>query len=763
MCKTQRSNIKTECSHAPKGWNDLMKKISAVLSALLAALMLASPLSQLGGRQETAIVAEEPAAVAPASYSPEPAEAVTTAPKAEALPETVISAPEAAEEDEPEAPAKAEEPAETQAQEEPSPAAAVPSEEDAAYARRAEEIKAAKEAEQEFLARNPEIAALGEVIPEGSSLPAAENDPGFHKYVAQLMNVKGTPASVTGLALPLMTSAVAFGSQLTHQDRFKNYLLTHGTDVSVFQGTIDWKKVKAAGMDFCILRAGYRGYGKEGTLVVDPTFVYNLKNAKAAGLKVGVYFFTQALNVTEARAEADFVYQYIKNYSLDLPVYCDMEEIWADTGRLDSANLTAAQKTSIIEAFCDRITSLGYQGGVYSNWSWLVYKLNRLRLEAKYPIWFANYTNNTQYPYKFDIWQYDTGTVDGINGLTDMDVRYIMNTNPEQITGLKVTARTEDSITIEWSKTKQYCSGYRIERYDEEKGQFVYMMLTLANKRTITGLEQGKTYTYRVRAYNYYNNVPYLGVPSSSVTSACMNNTPVVTNTVTSGGITLTWDADPLRTGCTVYIGRYGTEPAKIVSTSKNTYTYKCSPGVYDIRVEPYTTVSKVTYRGRSTDIFTVYCNCDECIPKLVSTANASAAFAWDAPAKGVSKVIIHSLDEQTGEVKDLAEAAGADLSAVVSGLELSKQYILYPEIVYESGDAIIREPIVAVARNGLAGDVNNDGIFDLKDYGLLKKYLLGRIKIDLSNADVDLDEDVDADDAALMKEIISGLSIELI
>ncbi len=196
-----------------------------------------------------------------------------------------------------------------------------------------------------------------------------------------------------------------------------------GIDVSRWNGTIDWKKAKESGIDFAIIRVGYRGYGT-GKLVQDPLAVTNLKGASAAGIKIGVYVFSQAINLEEAVEEASMALEMVKGYKLDYPIFIDSEySTSAKDGRADS--LSTAQRTAICEAFCKTIANSGYRTGIYASKSWFMYQLNVAELE-KYHIWVAHYTTATDYARRYDMWQYtSTATVPGISGGVDMNFSYL--------------------------------------------------------------------------------------------------------------------------------------------------------------------------------------------------------------------------------------------------------------------------------------------------------------------------------------------------
>ena len=192
-----------------------------------------------------------------------------------------------------------------------------------------------------------------------------------------------------------------------------------GIDVSKFQGSIDWNAVKADGITFAIIRCGYRGYGS-GALVEDSTYRANIRGAINAGLKVGVYFYSQATNEAEAVEEASMVLSLVSGYSLPLGVYYDTEKVAGDTGRADT--ISAAQRTACAVAFCETIRNSGYSAGVYSYASWFYNSLNFANI-SKYNTWIAQYRDTLNFSYKYNIWQYTgSGHVNGISKPVDMNI-----------------------------------------------------------------------------------------------------------------------------------------------------------------------------------------------------------------------------------------------------------------------------------------------------------------------------------------------------
>lgn len=195
-----------------------------------------------------------------------------------------------------------------------------------------------------------------------------------------------------------------------------------GIDVSKHQGEIDWQKVKDAGVQYVILRVGYRGYDT-GAIKLDEFFEQNIQGASAVGLPIGVYFFSQAANVAEAEEEAAFVLDAISNYQITWPVVFDMEEIEAASYR--TQHLAPGQVTDIAIAFCEKIKAAGHKPMIYGNVSWFLSLTELSRLNS-YDKWFAQYRSLPWYPYSFTMWQYShTGKIDGIVGEVDMNLSFV--------------------------------------------------------------------------------------------------------------------------------------------------------------------------------------------------------------------------------------------------------------------------------------------------------------------------------------------------
>lgn len=195
-----------------------------------------------------------------------------------------------------------------------------------------------------------------------------------------------------------------------------------GADISKYQDYVDFVKLKKAGVDFVMLRVGARGYGS-GQIVMDDYFFDNIKRATDAGLQVGVYFFSQAINEAEAIEEANIVLESIKEYKLTYPVAFDMEYIENDTARIDG--VSKSDKTKITKAFLDTIKNAGYKAMIYGDKEWLLKEIDMSKLTA-YDVWLSQMEDIPDYPYKFTMWQYtNTATIDGVAGYVDLNISFI--------------------------------------------------------------------------------------------------------------------------------------------------------------------------------------------------------------------------------------------------------------------------------------------------------------------------------------------------
>ncbi|NLH63113.1 MAG: lysozyme [Erysipelotrichaceae bacterium] len=213
------------------------------------------------------------------------------------------------------------------------------------------------------------------------------------------------------------------GDYVSYED--ENYTSQQGVDVSVHQGTIDWKKVAGAGIEFAFIRTAYRGYGT-GDFYSDDQFEANMKGANENGIDAGIYVFSQAITVAEAAEEADYAIQSAKNYKIDLPIVFDMEgSIDGEEGRV--MTISSEERSQMAVTFMNRVKAAGYDVMYYGSTS-LLENMFDLQYVQEYPLWLAEYdVYYPNYPYQFAYWQYSsTAQVPGIDGnTTDMDIRFV--------------------------------------------------------------------------------------------------------------------------------------------------------------------------------------------------------------------------------------------------------------------------------------------------------------------------------------------------
>ena len=197
-----------------------------------------------------------------------------------------------------------------------------------------------------------------------------------------------------------------------------------GIDVSAHQGQIDWEQLAAAGVDFAMIRIGLRGYAY-GNVRADDYYLQNITGAQAAGIKVGAYFFSQALSVGEAKEEAEFALQLLEGIELDLPLVFDWESMGEESR---TADILPRTLTNITKTFCETVRAGGYEPMIYFN-SNQAHNLMHLEELTDYPFWLAMYDITMEFPYKFAIWQYtNQGRLPGIDTNVDVNLMFVEET-----------------------------------------------------------------------------------------------------------------------------------------------------------------------------------------------------------------------------------------------------------------------------------------------------------------------------------------------
>lgn len=407
----------------------------------------------------------------------------------------------------------------------------------------------------------------------------------------------------------------------THNSKFKDYNVTYGIDVSYWNGTINWQKVKNDGIKYAFIRVGYRGYGKAGTIDNDSTFKRNITEAKKYGIKVGVYFFSQAITTAEARQEANYTLNKIKGYSIDMPVVIDYEYAGGSDGRLTNANLSKTAATNIVMEFCKTVKNAGYTPMVYANYSMLNNDLNKSTIDSTYKVWLAHYTNSTSYSGKYEFWQHtSSGNVDGISGRVDINVWYTpKESKPTPPTPTISTPKlifhscTENSIKLKWNKIEN-ADGYRIYRYNTKTKKYDTIK-DITSGNTIYFIDTNKTistrYTYKIRSF-YVNDAGSRVYSKESAATYATTSPKQITGlkvtTTYTNKINLTWTKLSGITGYKVYKYNPKTKSYSYYATVKgNTYqdTKVSKNNTYYYKVRAYIVLNGRHYYGNYSSALT--------------------------------------------------------------------------------------------------------------------------------------------------------------
>ncbi len=209
------------------------------------------------------------------------------------------------------------------------------------------------------------------------------------------------------------------GDFMYYHDDNGNRVSTIAIDVSEFQANIEWDRLKDAGVDTVMIRAGYRGYGS-GLLVEDSRFSERIAAATKVGLTVGVYFFTQAISYEEGAEEAEYVMNLVSDYNIKGPIAIDTE--FLDVPEARTYNLDNETRTQSVVGFCETVRAAGYVPMIYSNRNWFATNLD-MSVLGNYKLWLAQYANEPDFPYVYSGWQYtDQGVIDGVDGYVDLNV-----------------------------------------------------------------------------------------------------------------------------------------------------------------------------------------------------------------------------------------------------------------------------------------------------------------------------------------------------
>lgn len=286
-----------------------------------------------------------------------------------------------------------------------------------------------------------------------------------------------------------------------------------GIDVSKYQGNINFKKVKDAGVQFVIIRIGYGQYESQK----DEKFEANYEGFREVGIPVGVYLYSYAKSVNDAKKEANMVLKWLNGRELNLPVYYDIED-------KSQINLGKGTLTNMCEAFCDTIEKAGYWAGVYTNKYFFTTYLDYEKLEEKYTIWVAQYNDTNTYRGKYDMWQYtSSGKVNGISGNVDMDILYrnIFENRGDDIdsSSLPNLSSYKGNSIVDALKSVGYDSSFdsRKELYKEAGFTDNYTGTALQNENLLKALQGDGSGYYKsdYKGLSFVDGLKSIGVDSS--------------------------------------------------------------------------------------------------------------------------------------------------------------------------------------------------------------------------------------------------------
>ena len=394
----------------------------------------------------------------------------------------------------------------------------------------------------------------------------------------------------------------------------------YGIDVSQHNGTINWKKVRNAGVDFAIIRVGGRGYGSAGNIYKDDDAQQNIEGALAAGIKVGVYFFSTAINEKEALEEAKYTCSVIRDYDISYPVVYDHEGF--DDEEYRNYGLSTEERTKSAVAFMDYVREQGYEPMIYSSAAYFRddSKWKTSELENTYGIWVAQYwrytnsngnrreysnyemakSNPSSYTGRYTIWQFTSeGTIDGIDSTgLDMDIEYYDDASDEsylQAPQLTEAVNTkEGNIHITW-KEVEGADGYRV--YRKEAGKAWQRIGDMNGVAAITWIDTdtagGTDYTYTVRAYDDKVMSPY----HSQKTVRCLKIAQMQSAEAVPGGVSVKWNSVKGAEGYYVYRKTAKKTYQRIGQTEGNTLTSYLDTGAISGENNTYTVL---TYYGLS-------------------------------------------------------------------------------------------------------------------------------------------------------------------
>ncbi|MGN0522571.1 MAG: GH25 family lysozyme [Eubacterium sp.] len=485
----------------------------------------------------------------------------------------------------------------------------------------------------------------------------------FSAFLALIIMLESTT-----LAFASVKSKSSYtGTSYTHQAKFDWLDVINGIDVSEHNGEIDFNKVKKNGIEFVFVRVGYTGYTKScHSLNYDKNYKTYLKNAINAGLKVGVYWYSQALTANEAKKEAQKVLDVIGKYDITMPVVFDYEFAGTSAGRLDSANLSKTKMTENALAFLDKISNAGYDACLYASENFLKDHMLASKITQKYKVWLANYCDETNYSGEYEFWQYSSkGKVKGIEGNTDVNFWYtgeVTDLKKQYYTGKPVTPKP-DKVTTSDGVTLKYGTDYELKY--QSNTEVGYALVTAVGIGDYEGFE--KKYRFEI-------------IPKQA--------TGLTLKARTTTTLTYKWNAVKGAKSYQLYVKNVTKGTSFYVTTSTNTikignltpaneYSVKVCVGMKnksgDIIYGTYSKANeKHTLPGQVTNL------------RVKSRTTTSVTLTWDKMS-GADGYRVYRYYSSTGQYKLVKEIAGAGntklkISNLKSGSTYSYKVSAYTE-----------------------------------------------------------------------------------
>ncbi len=358
--------------------------------------------------------------------------------------------------------------------------------------------------------------SMAELPESPEDLQPDYNDPDYVKRLFQQQKEdkeQAAPAPFSIKSNSAKTTVSPFtGLVYTHAEQQDGYNIANGIDVSMWQAKIDWQKVKAAGVKFVFIRCGYTSLSSSFLMHEDPYFTQNIQGAYDAGIKVGIYFFSNSITTSEAKQEANKTLELINAYKhmITLPVVYDFE---AFSNAYRAYGLPKSQVTKNALTYLKIIGDAGYTPMYYSSPSFIESSFQVSELKD-YNLWLAHYTTKSYYTGDYTFWQYSsTGQINGISGNVDCNFQYTRSTEEPEIveglgpvTGLEMKSNTSSTITIQWEPVEE-AAGYKV--YQSEALGGTYRELRTINDNLATEYTDTAVTKSEGRQY-YYKIVPYI-------------------------------------------------------------------------------------------------------------------------------------------------------------------------------------------------------------------------------------------------------------